>query len=423
MSQQANSGSDPAITSFAFVIGFCLAIWVIWFLFHTQICIVMLGLYSLVSQMWDWAPMLQTDRHHKLMQALSARIGRLDPSSLTFMQLMSVGQLAMRNLIPIVLLFTVLAIRSLKKNDFASRFRQEMDFNALVRRLNPLFPGTTPALNKDLLNKDPDVGPWRRMDDYLSFALRHQLLLTKTGKVIKRRRESTKAHTYQHQKACQIFAKQLGPKTESVWNDSLRSKAPHYYVLAAAFCARMNRQRKQADELLDELSRHFREGTENPKKGTRTPHSLPVSKADKLWKKYAYTEVVRSVIARHSYINVAMYALLIECRQCSGVLQPALFLWLKPVDRTLWYVLHGAGLRVASVESGGARAQYLAEIANGGPIAKPMVDEASFALRESLSDEGWIHPESDDYKPMETFEDDNPASDLAAGRADENAYA
>ena len=75
--------------------------------------------------------------------------------------------------------------------------------------------------------------------------------------------------------------------------------------------------------------------------------------------------------------------LLDEARR-GGVLPPALFTWLKGVDRPLWYALTSLGRRAPFVEALGACAHYAAERRMGSALSGPAVEGAVEALAAAL---------------------------------------
>jgi intracellular multiplication protein IcmP len=94
---------------------------------------------------------------------------------------------------------------------------------------------------------------------------------------------------------------------------------------------------------------------------------------------------------RHAYVTTALMALLTAARIKAGVMAPAQFVWLKLVDRNLWYALHSLGYEIEGtgryihpnprIEALGARCHWAAERAAGRSILKPHLDEAIATLR------------------------------------------
>lgn len=62
------------------------------------------------------------------------------------------------------------------------------------------------------------------------------------------------------------------------------------------------------------------------------------------------------------------------------------FLWLKPVDRPLWFMLNNVGRRTAFTEVAGPMAHWLAEKVIGRKLIVPMVNQATTALVAALEE-------------------------------------
>ena len=93
---------------------------------------------------------------------------------------------------------------------------------------------------------------------------------------------------------------------------------------------------------------------------------------------------VQAIIRQHGYTHTVLMRLLEEARR-GGVLPPALFTWLKGVDRPLWYALTSLGRRAPFVEGLGACAHYAAERRLGRALQSPAVAGAIEALATALT--------------------------------------
>ena len=168
--------------------------------------------------------------------------------------------------------------------------------------------------------------------------------------------------------AKRVFTLQLGP----VW-DGFERCPLHVQVLAAVFMARMNRDKTAAVNILRELDKSTSEG--------KPDYSVGLS----VLKKYYKAENVQAVVGKHAYLLTAMASLLRASRD-DGVMPSADFLWLKPVDRRLWYMLNCIGRQTPFVEVGGPFAHWVAEKATGRPLLAPMIDEAIKALEVAVKE-------------------------------------
>ena len=91
---------------------------------------------------------------------------------------------------------------------------------------------------------------------------------------------------------------------------------------------------------------------------------------------------------RHAYVFTFM-ATMLEIARADGVLASAEFLWLKPLDRRLWYVLNAVGRQTCLVEVAGSFAHWLAEKKLGRGLRTPMIKEAVNSLEMAV--EGMLY--------------------------------
>jgi intracellular multiplication protein IcmP len=168
--------------------------------------------------------------------------------------------------------------------------------------------------------------------------------------------------------AKRVFTLQLGP----IW-DGFDRCPPHAQALAAVFMARMNRDKAAALRILRALDKSTSDGTPD--------YSVGLS----VLKKYQNDEKVQEVVSKHAYLLTAMASLLKASRD-DGVMPSADFLWLKPIDRRLWYMLNCIGRQTPFVEVGGPFAHWLAERASGRPLLVPMIDESIKALEVAIKE-------------------------------------
>ncbi len=79
-------------------------------------------------------------------------------------------------------------------------------------------------------------------------------------------------------------------------------------------------------------------------------------------------------------------ASLLEGARDDGVVPSAEFLWLKTIDRRLWYMLNSVGRQTPYPEVGGPFAHWRAEKAMGRRSLVPMIDEAIKALEIAIKE-------------------------------------
>ena len=168
--------------------------------------------------------------------------------------------------------------------------------------------------------------------------------------------------------AKRVFTLQLGP----VWN-GFEHCPPHVCALAAVFMARMNRDKAAAFKILAVLDKSTSEGKPDYNVATST------------LKKYQQAENVQEVLGQHAYLLTVMASLLKGSRD-DGVMPSSDFLWLKVVDRRLWYMLNCVGRQTPFAEVGGPFAHWIAERVAGRRSLTPMIDEAIRAMEVAIKE-------------------------------------
>jgi hypothetical protein len=107
---------------------------------------------------------------------------------------------------------------------------------------------------------------------------------------------------------------------------------------------------------------------------------------------------VASILAQSHFVPSKLVRLLMAAQK-TGIISSSDFIWLKAIDRTLFYALNDVGRQVACVEAAGIRAHVLAEDAHrkaGGTAASilqvPHVEAAVTALKTDLTESDWSRP-------------------------------
>ena len=85
-------------------------------------------------------------------------------------------------------------------------------------------------------------------------------------------------------------------------------------------------------------------------------------------------------------MSLTVMASMLEAAREDGVQASADFLWLKPLDRRLWYTLNTVGRQTPFIEVAGIFAHWVAEKEAGRKLFVPMVEEATNALELALKE-------------------------------------
>lgn len=297
------------------------------------------------------------------------------------------------------------------------RFKYKREINDVYKLIDiqaQHFPASAIIKGKNLLATHPYVGPWATFTLPLDFSLDNQLLWTSKRSVtaldpvdertmmpipaftpeqkiqpfpLKRKMLPSHEYVVLHiDKTNDTFAKQLG----TVWqgHDKL---PPLERALYAVFCAQACGEQGKAWKMIEQLAFTFREGIKDKQGRLTTPHYADTKGVDELLKEYASRPAVKEIQQQHAHMINVMVATLKAARK-KGRLMHANFLWLKPVNRTLWYALCGQGGQSPYWEAAGPWAHAEIEALMGRKITVPLVASAVEALRELMSREHWIDP-------------------------------
>lgn len=252
----------------------------------------------------------------------------------------------------------------------ALQYKRTYDMRSLLKFQLPDWPACAPVTKINLIKEDINEGLWAMAMQPLPFVKKHQLVKIVQDKTLDDqllKKEARKKVILLKEKAAKIFMLQLGELWPGV--DKL---SPHVKALYASFAAKVARDGASAKKLLDKIS-------------ASSLHRLDFSGTQELLKKYKDHPQVVKTTQKHAYTLTVMAAML-EASRLDGVLSSAEFLWLKPVDRRLWFMLNDVGRFTAVVEVAGPFAHWLAEKEIGRALKTPMIDEAIKSLEVAMQE-------------------------------------
>lgn len=266
--------------------------------------------------------------------------------------------------IPIAMVLLALAYISYN-SDLTLSYKKVYTMKSLGNEEKVNWPQIVPTLHLDLVKIHVNQGPWAMAMTPMRYAKKHDLV-----EVLPDIPEKEPGQNVRIKKgpANQLFSLQLG----KLWSglDAL----PDYAVaLFAIFGARINHDKKPADELIRQIN--ISAGNDK----------LNFAGARKLAEKYLNTQPVQEIIHRHAY-EYTVFATMLSLARSDGVLPSADFLWLKIRDRVLWFVLNGVGRQTPTVEVAGIYAHWFAELELKRKLYVPMVDEATKALQIAIEE-------------------------------------
>lgn len=359
-SQQQNTDSGMApvwITVLLFI-----TVFLVWKTGHQYIVMIVFQINILQAKL------VNLFIHSEQLTSLIYLMQTIDPNAVDWDQLVdttrAVGDF-MRY--PVVLGLGVMAIL-LYQSNLKLKYRKAHDMKSLRAQEQFNWPAIMPIVKEDLVSQDVNVGPWAMALTPLEFARKHNLL--KKDDVLLDNPVPGMEMTagLRRGDAKRVFTLQLGP----YW-DGFEHCSPQAYALAGVFMARLNRDRDAANNILSVLDRTFVEGKPD------------FSVARAVVEKYKNTEEIQELTAKHAYTLTVLASLLEKARQ-DGVVPSSEFLWLKPVDRRLWYMLNCVGRQTPYSEVAGAFAHWRAEKEMGRRSLVPMIDEAIRALEIAVKE-------------------------------------
>lgn len=262
-----------------------------------------------------------------------------------------------------------------KKNPY-KKLTRKLDMFSLMMSERRVWPFLIPISHTNLLTESLDSGKYSMGMKPIEFVDKYKLLdkprdLTSLNKM----------------KAEKLFSSQIG----KLW-DGVDNLNPHCQALFGIFAAQA-----MGEKMTDEKGQVMKDAKGDDVKtidfalqvvkdlatsteGGKKPDfkiALP------LINKYKNDPRVLKIMNKHAY-NYTALASLYEAACKNGVLPPNYFLWLRVVNRPLYYFINCVGRRVSWVEVAGIFSHWKAEKVCRHPIEKPYVVKAREALEKAL---------------------------------------
>lgn len=174
--------------------------------------------------------------------------------------------------------------------------------------------------------------------------------------------------------ARRAFLLQLGPR----WKGT--GGLPTYMLaLFAAFALKGVQRRDECEALLGKLALSW-----TPGPGFKLTAEI-MSEVKRIIRDPEIGGKALEIADQHAYRITAILGVLKWARWQGGVLAPAQFVWLRAVDRTLWYALNNLGRRTFHIEGAGSIAHFMAEQSAKKPLPIARIDTAVVTLNMFLS--------------------------------------
>ncbi len=370
MSQQQQNSSDQTANFFWYLVLLTVAVILIWFFEKKYIIPVIfafrrveLDLLKIVAMSWDsiagflHLPLWDMTHINKAQHFISSTpVNKIDIDDVS-----KLSKFVGKDLRYPVMAFLIGMGFILIFKHRSGRFVHTYSMKTLKMDEVENWPQITPVISLNLLKEDLDKGPWAMAKLPLDFCKENNLLKIKIEK-------GQKTWTIDEGATEQLFTLQMGPH----W-DGLDKLPIHVKALVIIFMGRSTRQQDEANALLEQIAASASHG------------KLNFAGVEEKLQKYKEHRIIQWLSVRHAYVGTFMASLL-EIGRSEGVLATAEFLWLKPVDRRLWYILNSVGRSTAVVEVAGLFAHWLAEKKLQHGLRAPMTKQAVEALELSVSD-------------------------------------
>lgn len=261
-----------------------------------------------------------------------------------------------------------------------NRFRNIYDMQKLAHEERDNWPLLNATNRLNLVEQHVEKGEWAMAMTPMDFAKKHKLLKVELKNMgeFGLKKDIRPVATVLRGRASKAFAKQLGRP----WTDA-RDLPLYARALFSIFAAKAVGKRKEADKLLEQIAISAGAGKKLNFKG-----------ADELLKRYVKHKKINKVVEKHAYVYTVMSSML-DFARGDGVLASAEFIWLKTLDRTLWFMLNTVGRQTAPPEVAGVFAHWQAEKAIGHRLNFPMVEEATNALELAIEEMHYL-PDEDE---------------------------
>lgn len=346
MAQQQNDQDDSVISYLLIAALTGIALWVIWAKFSAYIVAATIEWRSLV--LWPLT-FVSSD-----ISAMYAKMQTTMPGSVTLDRWWAMLNATGR---PISYLL-ILAIFALAYKTYAHsyrlRFSKTHSIQSLIEQEQAIWPEISPVVGTDLVSEDLFKGKWATPMHEREF-VNHYKLLDEDGSINK-------------EKTTLIFERQLGQRWRGV------DKLPrHAQALFAIFAMRIHGKQDEALKKIRLLASSF----------AANPKNIDYSWVDEALATYGDHDWIKKTLTRHAW-NYTVMCTMLQLARIEGVFATSLWVWLRTVDRRLFFALNCVGRYTDFVEVGGIMAHWRSEKKFGIGIPHPDVEAATHGLEKAL---------------------------------------
>ena len=368
---QQQQGTGQGMDGLYITVFVILVVFVIWWKLHAEVVEVIFAVktfeVTLVEAFLDlcvdittWLNLPSPD-----VSTLDAVINEMkyaDYAEVPFSQVISISETVGGFIaIPIFLISILLGV-SLFFYHSAARFTATYNMKKMRSLQNIIYPQYTPVLDDNIVDMGLDEGSWAMSIQPMPFCKKYKLLeeYVKDGKLMaKVLREPTAS----------ILAMQMG----TLWDTRVDTQPPYIQALFAIFAAKGTGDTKSALKILAQISK------------SSATAELDFSGTRELLRKHISSRLVGQAAGPHAYV-LTMMASMLELARTDGVISTAEFIWLKSIDRRLWYMLNTVGRRTPFPEVAGPFSHWIVEKRLRRPLKVPMVECGIDAMELAISE-------------------------------------
>jgi len=334
---------------------------------------------------------------------------------------------AQMNIWLVVLVNTILIIVTYKRAA-PSRLKTKHNIITLANQCKSFIPELKPVLEQNLLESDPDKGPFRREESPIRFAIKHGLIYVheeeyggvlshkKNLATFSRAKGLLPGHIFvrdhytkglmaihrkcylDREKTKALLTRQLGkPFT------SYKDMSPYRRALMAVFLRFSlggDDNKQKAWDLLDQFNNSWESASKYKTRSwfaKKRELQIDMTGVDETIE-FCLTDPeilfehphISETFSKHAFETTLLTGLLIHSKKM-GKLNTPKYLWFKALDRVMFYSLNQVGGQCGWSEAAGPFAHLLVEDAVEWAVNTPNIDHAVDGLEEFLNDtEGWI---------------------------------
>lgn len=415
-------GSDTHMDGLIFILVAILAVWLtVWMLWKYQQESIVSALFWTVgylSKLIQYVPLLYPSELASRFPNWSVSLHLADPAGYGWDAASMMIQTISHTLTLFFVPFIILRLISLRRYHVINRFTRQFDLEKLKQRNTAKYAATASLQHENPLLIPIYKGPMAIARSPIDFALENHLIIVRKTRIASQAlqlagittnasvdEKPIKGWSYKKMRMSVAERREWMPSPPSCRLDMSATDAIarkqlgglfdvekldkfERCVLAILLIANVESLDK-ARELSLPAALSFRrldkKGKHNPVIGNKSVDK----KVNQVINDHINHPITKSILKKHAFKTTVFMGLL-ENAWKKGIFLTGEFLWLKPVNRTLFLTLNGLGGDRPFTEAMGPWAHYMVEQTRGAAITQPCIEGGSDGLKRALFAEMWI---------------------------------